>query len=234
MPHLPWQALQQDKWCLPSAKAPWGGLASPQSFSSPSTPTRPPVSILMLQGTRRAQASRPGSPCWGEPDLCSPNHSCQQGSPAHTCHSSLRGQPGPASSSPIPLPAKGGSTAGTQGPRGMVETGRSHRSCDQQSFNGARNFPFHLSSSSHWRLGWDNRGLHSGWQAPPPGLPAVGWKLESPRTHQVPLAPHGPYPEAWVGALRGATRCTRSCMCDFGGGCDQLHQAGHMQSPDKP
>lgn len=103
-------------------------------------------------GTRRSHTTRPGSPCQGKPDIPSPSRSCQKGSPAYACHQGLRGQP------LFPHPTAPWARLHRLAHRSHVGWWKQEAGTvvvTNKVLNGAYNFPFHLLTSSPWRLGWD-------------------------------------------------------------------------------
>lgn len=81
-------------------------------------------------GPRRGQTSRlppRQAPPVGAGQTFPPSsHSCQQGSPEHTCLGGLQTHPRPARSPPSHRPLSEAAQAGTQVPGGTVEAGSSH------------------------------------------------------------------------------------------------------------
>lgn len=165
VPHHPQEVLEQS-WWFPSLS---GGPTGRRGFSLELWPFHPHQASSLnpeAAGPGRGQTSRlpPGQtpPTGTSRTSPPPPATTANRDPLHnTCQAGLYSHPGSASSQ-LSLSHPPLSKDGTQVPGGAMEAGSSHQSCDQQSFKwGQVTSPFHPSSSSLWRLGWNIQSSRS-------------------------------------------------------------------------
>lgn len=103
-------------------------------------------------------ATRPGSPCWSQPDFPSPQPQLPTGIPCTHVpgwppQSALASQLFSDPTGPPPRLHRQAHKSDVGWWKQEVAT----KVVTNKVLNGASNFPFHLSSSSLWRLGWNTQ-----------------------------------------------------------------------------